>query len=170
MRKGASKRGEEASPLGLFFLPSRTREPQSLVLKTLRSGLHLKTAASPVPFKGVGRTKVLISLDASMGTREAGIRVRREGKKREEEEEEEEKKKRKSCRQVFINRFQVTDFRESLSGVLRYIIFWFLRFVTRQNQIWGEGEREGKNATTAAAAAPLQKQKGDESERTQRLL
>jgi hypothetical protein len=115
------------------------------VLKTLRSGLHLKTAASPVPFKGVGRTKVLISLDASMGTREAGIRVRREGKKREEEEEEEEeeKKKRKSCRQVFINRFQVTDFRESLSRCPKIYNFLVLEIRHPAKPNLGEG-REGR--------------------------
>jgi hypothetical protein len=93
-----------------------------------------------------------------------------EGKERKERKKKKKKKRKKGKVAV---RFSLTGFRSLTSekvypGVLRYKFFWFLRFVTRQ--IWGKGEREGKSATTAAAAAPLQKQKGDESERTQRLL
>jgi len=97
-----------------------------------------------------------------------------EGKERKERKKKKKKKKKRKKGKVAV-RFSLTGFRSLTSekvypGVLRYKFFWFLRFVTRQNQIWGKGEREGKSATTAAAAAPLQKQKGDESERTQRLL
>ena len=62
-------------------------------------------------FKGVGRTKVLISLDASMGREEGFFGARRGKEKRKNRRRKKQGSGKKTVAvRIFINRFQVTDF------------------------------------------------------------